>query len=815
MRLENIQDLYQDIVKKYGEISYCEGMTYAQFGQKIQSKAVFLKQQGIKSGDIVAILSLNSLDWIATFFAITQLGAIALPLDTNLKLDNYHQMLAKVKAKFIMYSKDFSFEYQIPGALLESAQAGAISFPKVDPQTIAAIFFTSGTTSDPKIVQLTHANIVMTAHSCVQFIDIKPRTKLLMILPMYHIYGLAAICVAVMSMGCSYVFLNSLTGPDIVKALKEEKVNFFPVVPQVLELFLDGIVRKLNAGPKFKKILFMSAIENPGFYKYSGLEFLRQIILKPVKETFGPNFEFFASGGAALKPKYYKAFRNMGYEIVEGYGLTETTGPISGSDKHKNKPGNVGKDLPGNEIAIRQVRPDGVGEIWVKGVSVMPGYYQNDKANREVFDGEWFNTGDLGYRDAEGDLCITGRAKNVIVMSSGKNVYPEELETYYKNSKLISEISVFEWKSEVFAVIVPIENIGWQEIEDEIERLNNGLPSYKKINGFALSNEPLPKTSTRKPIVREIIKKLDSGIYTFDESDTRERLRFADPRQTEILEYMEKRFDELFHKGQKLSELNLDSLQMLEFAAHLDKILAVKIKPELLNPQLLIEDFVIKVAALDFDSSADIFNGQIKYKCQALYNPLVELLFLMFRGLANLLWSFQFDYQTIIEQKNVVLSANHQSNLDALLILSAIPYRYRRKLYILGKKELAFLKFIFPGIPVINVNRKGNTLESLQAGSDVLRQGSSLLIFPEGTRSIDGSLLEFKVGAALLAKKLNKNIIPICIKGAFQVMPRHTIIPKIGDISATVLASLSPKNFKSTEELNDELSKVIADEFNA
>jgi len=774
-----------------------------------------------------------------TYMAITSIGAIALQMDTNLNLENWQRMLNKAAAKTLIVSKDFQELAWQNIKLLDihtdwSDVEAELPNLQVDMQSPASMLFTSGTTSDPKVVSLTHGNVYYTAKGLVDYFwKVKPGfvdgfEVFLCILPLYHVYGMQANFVAPFVLGGQMIFQNSLKGPDLIKSLTENPINVFAGVPQLWELFFDNIVLKIKAQSKLKYFVFMSVLNSADIWrKIPGLNKLLVKIFKPVHKVIGTQMKFFISGGASLKVKYFKRYIAMGFRIIEGYGLTETTGPALVSNPVAPNPGSVGWPIEGNQIDIRNINADGIGEIWLRGVSVMPGYCGNSEANKEVFDGDgWFNTGDLGFKDKINALHITGRLKNVIVLDSGKNVYPEELEEYYKNSSLIEELAVFGYKQggveTVYAVIVPREKTqdSYHKLKVEIERLNKGLPSYKIISAFAVSFEPLPRNSIKKLIVREIIKELENGKYqkeTGAQSVQRELYQPVDSRQKTVLEIFSGRLNQhAFYADQTTLELEIDSLKMLDIAAQIEQTLSVSIDLYELALKKDIKEIVEYAAACKSTevSAEDPLTGPLLYKVRQSGNPLLLVYTILCGAISRWRWSLTVKNPELFLTENCIFAPNHQSFLDIMWLWVSMPDAVRKRTYMLAKKQLSAWAWLLGGrLPLIYVEKsRSQALTSLKAGADVLRQNASLVIFPEGARSYDGQVGEFKVGAALLAKKLGKKIVPITIKGAYEIYPRHKLLPNLfsrqkGEIILS--APLNPEDYAAPEDLNNKLKEVI------
>jgi long-chain acyl-CoA synthetase len=835
MEFENLFVAYQTLCGRYGEniLFKNQRISFNETWRRTERRALFLKGQGYKKGDVIAILALNSPEWCFTFMAITAIGAIALPLDTNLKPAQYQAMLKSAGAAAAFVSDSFRdvFQDETVYRIEDEPVAGGadkLQAEKLETNDIASLLFTSGTTGNPKIVALTHGNILHVALVCTTLEEYTQDEVTLAMLPLYHVYAFESTFMAPLVSGSAIVFQNSLKGPDIIKALAENPITIFPAAPQMWELFLDALMTKLRAQSKAKYRMFMFFLKSGPVLQALGLGSILQKVFHPVHDVFGHKMRFFISGGAPLKKEYFNYYRTMGFYIMEGYGLTETTGPIAIPYYKDAVAGAVGPPIAGNEVAIKAVNADGIGEIWLKGQAVMPGYYRNDEANREAFDDKgFFNTQDLGYVDERGHIHITGRVKNVIVLDSGKNVYPEELEQHFVRSPLISEIAVFgrkiDGRETVYAVIVPAAKGGgsFGRIQEEVATLNRELPSYRTIGRFALSADPLPRNSTRKVLVDEVIRRLDQGLYQKDAAGAavpQNILTATSVREEEIIAALTEGLgSETLYANETLADHDIDSLGLVELVVHLEESLNIAVDMDKINPLQTLEEFVRYLAECEAGGGVNLDEAilcePITTKAATFFNPINELVLLIFRMAAWICWRLKVIHRERLCPDNAIIIANHQSLLDAPLLVSQLPWRLRNHVFLIGKKEVAFLRYPFAGAPVLFVDRTGNVVPALKAAADMLRSGQSLIIFPEGTRTRDGAVGKFKSGAAYLAFHLRKKIIPVQIRGTFEIMPRSTFLPRFfsgGKIELDVGEPIDPADFSSIEALAEDLQKLYA-----
>ncbi len=396
---------------------------------------------------------------------------------------------------------------QLPAIELESLD----DFQRTSPPPLlqcqahdpAVILYTSGTTGRSKGAVLSHANITSNVRSAVELFELDPDMHTLSFLPINHVFEQVAGIILPLSVGGTVSFVESLR--KLADNLGEVKPNFLLGVPAVFRLLADRMSRKIES-QKLSKALYTFAPTRP-------------LVTKKIRAAFGGN-PVFISGGAALDPVVASTLMDLGLNVYQGYGITETSPVIAVESPQVKRLGTVGKPLSGVEVKIHEPNAEGVGEIWAKGPNIMLGYYNNQEATNEVITDGWYHTGDLGRIDADGYLIICGRVKNLIVTANGKNVYPEEVENEILNSQFVAEIMVYGHKvdktsEEVYAIIYPDQDaldayaaeagaslFDSREIESlirkEVLERGKNLADYKRIKRFTLRDVEFPKTTTRK-----------------------------------------------------------------------------------------------------------------------------------------------------------------------------------------------------------------------------------------------------------------------------------------------------------------------------
>jgi long-chain acyl-CoA synthetase len=490
----------------YDEISYRE------LDLRATRLAAALARRGIAKGDKVAIFSPPRIEWAVALLGILKAGAIAVPLDAQLRAGEVERILARAEAKAafvgpecLRAARGLGLEVinlnREQGPDRKSLRLGELlreeGEVKVDlaPDDLAVIAFTSGTTGDAKGVMLTHRNFSADVAACLERMLIGPEDVFLSIAPWYHSYGLTAGLFVPFWTGATTVYTDNYK--ELPRLMKETGMTILIGVPKLYHLMYDHV---------------RAAVEK-NFIGQFAFRLVPRLVGRRVKrELASRRLRFFISGSAPLTPKVARDFRRLGIGIIEGYGLTEAAPVVAFSYPFDRKVGTVGPILSGMEVQILDPNEEGIGEILVRGPNVMCGYYKNPARTAEVLDAEgWLHTGDSGMLDGEGSIYIKGRRKNVIVLESGKNVYPEEIEWELSHIPYIEEVLVKRGlrggKEVVQAYIYPNwEQLGTKDpqqalalIWEEVKRVSEALAQYKRIRtkeDLILVEQPFAKTST-------------------------------------------------------------------------------------------------------------------------------------------------------------------------------------------------------------------------------------------------------------------------------------------------------------------------------
>ncbi len=525
-----------------------ETVTYGELANRSISVAKELIRAGVRSGDRVAILSEGQPAWVTTFFGILHAGAIAVPLDTKLTIDELRNQLNHCGATLLFASdplagvaKELPIRCQpltqvaltmsqaghrgrASSKLHKSADARPVARAASDP---AVITYTSGTTGKPKGVVTSHGNLLFQVHAFRAIKLNSPPVSAVSFLPLNHLFELTAGMLGILFGGGQICYCRQITPEAIVAAMRSSRPNCMVAVPLFLTAVKAAIERRIRQSTLAERIVAQLALRCA---RWTPVMRLRRSLLFFIHRTWGGRLEFFITGGAPLDPAVAKFFEQLGIRVLEGYGMTETSPVITTNTRRCNRIGSVGRPLPGV-----QVRCSADGEILTRGPHVMIGYFNEPELTREVIGSDgWLRTGDLGRIDPDGFLHVTGRRKNLIVLACGKKVYPEEIEPVLFNSLAIKEgcivgcpspVDVLRGTDEVCAVVVPSERLREscrddragmiQAIRAELFRNGAAIAPFKRPTRVVVRDEDLPVTATRK-IRRNVIHQWlhrRSGVY--------------------------------------------------------------------------------------------------------------------------------------------------------------------------------------------------------------------------------------------------------------------------------------------------------------
>lgn len=796
------------------------------YSEIIANSKVFASKSGIEKQDKAIIYMENRPEFLFSFLGIWEKRGVCVCLDAGLSADELIYYIEDSESKCIYTSKqnleNVKTALEKLGRELEIVVVNDIDLSNAtlekgkefikapEPSDVALMLYTSGTTGKPKGVMLTFDNILVNLEGLDKYNMFVKDDVVLALLPMHHIFPLLGSGVIPLAKGGTIVFLKELSSQAMLDAFQKYKVTMMIGVPRLWEMLHKKIMEKINSG-KITKMIFKFAqnIKSIG---------IRRMIFKKVHETFGGNLRFLVSGGSKLDGQISKDFLTLGIQICEGYGMTETAPMISFTPINEIVPGSAGKILPGIEVKIADD-----GEILVKGRNVMAGYYNRPEATAETIDSNgWLHTGDLGEMKGE-YLFITGRKKEMIVLSNGKNINPVEIEQWIMaRTNLIKEMAVAEINSVLTAVIYP----DFQKIVDEnitniketlkwgiIDKYNSKAPNYRKILNVEIVQNELPKTKIgkiRRFMIPGLLEKKEDENIVIVEPDF-EEYRVL---KTYLETLKNRKITPMAHLE---LDLGLDSLDMVELITYLESEFGVKPDDTMIVNNPTVEKLAIYVRDHKSENRYEKLNWKeylnkdvdIKLPTSNIALHLVKFfLWLSFKIYIRVKKS---GLENIPSGKPVIFVGNHQSLLDGFIFGHVLPFKHLQNSYTIAKVKhfsRGYMKFLADNSNVILVDINKNLGEMLQTAAKVLKNGKNIVIFPEGARTRDGKMLDFKKTFAILAKELNVEVIPFGIKGAYEAFPTGKKFPRPSKVEIKFFKGIDPQG-KTYDEIVKEARDTI------
>ncbi len=797
-----------------------ESLTYGDLHTLTRRVAHFVQSQGVQREERVALIGENRPEWAPCYFGILQAGCTVVPIDPGATGPEVMNILEAGEVAGVLMTPKVAERLENDGFDAGRLSKVATVWPVADalchrgeiasperPAQVASLIFTSGTTGKPKGVMLSHRNFTFEVSRLGGIFEIDEDDHLLSVLPIHHTFEFTAGFLLPVSRGAKITYLETLDGDSLSRALAKG-VSGLIGVPALWQLLQRRIESRLGSESVIGKLVLEGVKQTNLFLRdRMGLN-VGGIAAYPVHRALGGRLKYLVSGGSALDPDVMSFFRGLGFNMTEGYGLTETAPVLTVTNpKEKVIAGSVGKPIHGVEISVHAPNDEGVGEVWARGPNVMVGYFGDEQANDAVFEDGWFKTGDLGRIDEEGRLFIVGREKDVIVDGDGRNVYPDEIEELYGKHSRIKELSVVGLDQgsgeRVAALVVPSydDETSHTEvrgiIEEHFKSVGESLPFHKRVKVVEIWDGELPRTAKRSVRRAEVVKTLERLVATGRAVQESGTVEAGDswPAVRDIVASLTGKSSEAITPELRInSDLAFDSLSFVELTSQLERLAGHDIKAEELMAVERLGDITKLVdGGSRRRKSTAMVRSQVmeqnrEYPTLELPRPIQNL------GRRFLTWGQRQFYDrvmdcTIIGANSVpvdstfLVAANHASHLDAGLIKTALGDD--------GKNLVALAaRDYFWGSPIVRtytvnftalvpIERHGSVKQSMKRALSVLEGGDSLLLFPEGTRSETGEMREFKSSVGYLAITSRKPVLPAYLWGTYEAMPKgSTLLPK-------------------------------------
>lgn len=840
-----------------------EHQSYAELADRVRRLARGLIDTGVGRGDPVALLAPNSPEWIAACLAVIEAGAVIVPLDAGLSDEELSHALSDSGAKLIFTTgrhverlEDLDLEKTPEPVLLDADKDDKRSWrnlladnatepPRVEPEDLAALFYTSGTTGRAKGVPLSHRNLVFQPNALVEAGVVWEDDRVLLPLPLHHVYPFAIGMLTPLALGLPIVLPRSLTGPQLVRAMREGEVSVVVGVPRLYDALYSGLQERAGSAGVVPARLFETAVNTGVWARKRTGRSPGKLILRPLHRRFSPKLRVLASGGAPLDEDLAWKLEGLGWKVAIGYGLTETSPLLTLNPPEGSKLASVGRPgrpIPGIELCVdssaipgasgeerRTQRPGEEGEILARGPGVFSGYRNMPEETEEVLteDG-WFRTGDLGYFDEDSYLYVTGRASTLIVTKGGKNLQPEEIEEAYLKSSAIREIGVMQRDGRLVALIVP-ETSEVQHADDltsaireAVSEVSQDLPSHKRISDFAITRASLEYTQLgklRRHVLEERYEQVESGEERPEESpgpvppeemSEEDRTLLEDPASRQVWDWLPSRYPDrrLAPETSLQMDLGVDSLEWVNLTMEIGQRTGVELEEEAIERIEKVRDLLREVSEAGeaerltdpLERPEEALDDRQKRWLEPLDPKMVALARVLFvLNLAVMRGPFRLRVEglkNLPEGGQFVLTPHHTSYLDPFAIAAALGYRRLRRTYwggrtgaLLANPLNRFVSRLAQAVPV-GPHRAG--VSSLAFGAAVLKRGNNLVWFPEGTRSRTGELQQFRPGVGLLLKHFRVPVVPVFICGTGEAMPRGQALPRFAKITVTFGTPLDP-----------------------
>lgn len=820
------------------KIAIIAGERNITFAQALQYIDMFAERIPSSGNNRIIVFSENSEGWIYAFFSIWQQGGVAVPVDASSTVSDFSYILRDCTPHGIWTSQHnvpvvekalaetgLRIPYYVIEDRMKCQPDSTRQLPERLPwaeldvpynQKVALIIYTSGTTGSPKGVMLSYQNLMANIKGVSQDVRIfTSRNRTMILLPLHHVLPLMGSVVAPFWTGGGVAICPSLTAPDLMDTLCRGKVAIVIGVPRLWQMLYGGIKKKIDANAITAFLFRMCA-----FFRSRTLS---RIIFSSIRRKMGGHIKYFVSGGAALSKEIGEGLKTLGLDVLEGYGMTETAPIICFTRPTDIRPGCVGLPLPGIECKLIN------GELCAKGPNVMLGYYNRPEETAAVIDSDgYLHTGDLATIGKRGHVTITGRTKEIIVLSNGKNIEPSEIEYKLEQyDRYVKEVAVMQDGDLLRAIVVP--QTPWASLlsdtqievalkREVIEPYNRSVANYKKVMALTVYKGELPRT------------KLDK-LQRFKLQALLEACRTSQPVYNEEPEpdMEEYRIIKQFIEQEKKvpvkpsshveTDLAMDSLDKVGLQGFIEHTFGMKLLVEDMSafPDIkAMAEYVasrktkVEVEEVDWHSFLNETVPDLRIPQASCLFPFVNKCLKLFFRVYNSLRIY--GRIQIPARGPYILAPNHQSYVDAPVVLSGLTCRQIKTCYFFATEQHVRSKFRRALADKNNtiIMEQAHLKESIQKLAQVLKEGKNIVIFPEGSRTHDGELGDFKLSFAILSKELNIPIIPVCIRGAYDALPRHRKYLYPRHIEVHYLPPIIPTSDITYQQLADKVKQAIA-----
>jgi long-chain acyl-CoA synthetase len=803
-----------------------ERWSYAELLTRAEQAAAALVARGVRPGDRVVTLAPNGPALVAAYFGIWAAGAILVPLDLRTPPAVVARMVARAGPRLLLADVDSSAlpaDYPAePLAALWSTANGttcaagsawgsgpepavdlAAALPRgVSPDAVAEIVFTSGTTSEPKGVVLTHANVLASVHAGRELLPLRPGDAVLSLLPLSHMLEQVGGLLVPLTQGAQIVYPAGRQPRAVLRALRDNHVAAMVVVPQLLELLRRAVDRE--AGQQHPQLWAGAHRLAPSLPWW-----LRRALFAPAHAALGGQLTDVLCGGASLPPALQMFWERLGVRVIQGYGSTECAPGVTSNRQNRRTPGSAGRPLRGVNVRLA---PD--GELLVRGPNVSPGYWNDPAATAAAFADGWYHSGDLGVWSNRGDLGLRGRKHDLIVLADGRNVYPDDVETVLRSDPVVRDCVVLEARGrddapQVHAVILPAAEADESMVRTAVRRAAAQLAPHQVPTLVSMWPEgDFPRTPSLKPRRAEIAAALQAvpGRLT-STVDVRDAATLPVARATHpaspsaaavggdsgplvpLLARLSGRSAATIAATDDLSlDLGLDSLARVELVALLAEEYGVELDDDAVAAAGTVGDLAALVAAGARPAAEPAFPRWARATPVRLIRAFLQQA-VLFPLLSRVCRPLRVEGREHLRglRPPLLLVANHSSHLDTVVLLRALPAAVRGRIAVAAAADYFYTRaplalFVTLALGAFPLARTGRVRPSLEYCGELVDAGWALLVYPEGTRSPDGRLQPFRAGIGLLAAELRVPVVPAYLSGLQARLPRGAGWPRPGPV---------------------------------
>lgn len=804
-RLEEVfrEEAQRNVIVCIGENGIQTSLTYAELATKTQKIGEILTKAGLKRADRIAVLSPHSAVAVMMNLSLGYLGYTTVLIDASLPPEERNRLIeySDISAIFTTDVLYCSLERELLGTVAAFRMNNDFSCALFEDsvkcvnkiceeptaENVIAILFSSGTTGTMKGIKITYNSIMYARNYMLQYANLNNQVTFMDVLPINHIAGYSSVMSCVLT-GVELGFIKEVNAKSLSEGFLKYNPNSFIMVPKVYEVIMNKILESVKTRSILVRCYAKFAMVFSGLVRrYTGIKL--RFLTKPIwKSAFGKNMKICGCGAAPSSKDLIEFYLDLGMDFLNVYGATETGFPICATNCNDKYPaegaGNI-HQFPEIDVVIDAPDKEGIGEIRVKTPLIMDGYYKDEELTRNAFDENgYFKTGDRGYVDKKGNLHIVGRIKESIVLKNGKKISPTDVDAYY-NAKVpgfdIASRGIVAQNGQYDEIHLFVVS----EIESDLQKFkdaSNLAPVMYKLGGIHSVSE-IPKTSVGK--VKRFCLEVPHESDEYHKSKKADDLKNTDGLVYQCIEEILDMKDstEISDEKRLFEDLGFDSLSFFELAMKLESLTGVNVSSALQNVGT-VGDLIALLEGQDeggmeyFDISQFPLPKEKKH-----------IVFLnRFKKFSKILWKFEVDGVSNIPQgESVIFCPNHESYFDAMWVASALSscgfeissFKCLAARHLLDKK---MMKKAFVALGAIPVERTGNTVPAMERALQCLEEDKCyMLIHPEGTRTRSGELGEFKQGAAKLAIKTNVKVVPVCIKGAYEIYPPKNKLPHIFD----------------------------------